>query len=69
MVGGESVAAEQGEVFDVRELSKLLAKDEIAKGYAVRSLARHAESDDERLARCRPALALGFAELAHAGIA
>ena len=68
VVGGQAVAAQQGEVFDIGGRLGLLAIDSIAEGDGVDRVARHAEAQHEGFAGGGAAIAFLARELAHAGM-
>ncbi len=68
MVGRHAVAAQQGEVFDIRGGFGLLAVHQIGEGNRVARLARHLETHYEGLSSRRAAIAFRRVQLPHLAI-
>ena len=68
VIGRQSVAAQQGEVFDVGGGFRLLAVDQIVKRHRLARFARHSVAHYERLAGGGAAVAFFARELAHRGM-
>ena len=68
MIGGHSVAAQQGEVLDLVGQLGLLAVDGVVKAQDAVVAAGDAEAEGEGLAGGGAAVAFGAGQIAHSGI-